>query len=78
MIQSIGQLGSWLGPWGFGLVKDASGSNNIALLCLAAAPALSAVLVVLVGHDRRLDGSPRPDGKADRRSESHEVTEGRT
>jgi len=50
MIQSVGQLGSWLGPWAFGLVKDATGSNNAALLCLAAAPALSAVLVVLVGH----------------------------
>jgi nitrate/nitrite transporter NarK len=50
MIQSVGQLGAWLGPWVFGLVKDGTGSNNVALLCLAAAPALSAVLVVLVGH----------------------------
>jgi ACS family tartrate transporter-like MFS transporter len=51
MIQSVGQLGSWLGPWAFGLAKDATGSNNFALFCLAAAPALSALLLVLVGHD---------------------------
>jgi ACS family tartrate transporter-like MFS transporter len=60
MIQSTGQLGSWLGPWAFGLLKDATGSNNFALLCLAAAPAISALLLVLVGHDRRLEGGPRP------------------
>jgi MFS-type transporter involved in bile tolerance (Atg22 family) len=51
MIQSVGQLGSWLGPWAFGLAKDATGSNNVALFCLAAAPALSALLLVLVRHD---------------------------
>ena len=50
LIQSVGQLGAWLGPWAFGLIKQASGSNNVALFCLAAAPALSALLVVLVGH----------------------------
>jgi MFS transporter, ACS family, tartrate transporter len=55
LIQSVGQLGSWLGPWAFGWIKQASGSNNVALFCLAAAPALSALLVVLVGH-----GGDRP------------------
>ena len=52
LIQSVGQLGSWLGPWAFGWIKQETGSNNLALLCLAAAPALSALLVILVGHGR--------------------------
>jgi MFS transporter, ACS family, tartrate transporter len=59
MIQSVGQLGSWLGPWAFGYIRDTSGSNNVALLCLATAPMLSAVLVVLVGLNSRFDG-PQP------------------
>jgi MFS family permease len=54
MINSIGQLGGWFGPWVFGLVKDATGSDNIALLCLAAGPIISSVALVVVGHDRRL------------------------
>jgi MFS family permease len=55
MINAVGNLGGWLGPTVFGLVKDATGSSNFGLLCLAAAPAISAVLVLLVGQDRRLE-----------------------
>jgi ACS family tartrate transporter-like MFS transporter len=61
LIQSVGQLGAWLGPWAFGWIKQASGSNNFALFCLAAAPALSALLVVLVG---RAGDRPRPGSAA--------------
>ena len=60
MINSLGNLGGWFGPWVYGLVKDATGSTDLALLCLAAGPIISAVVLVLVGHDRRLDHmSPR-------------------
>jgi MFS family permease len=58
MINAIGNLGGWLGPWMFGLVKDATGSDSIALLCLALAPVMSAVVILLVGHDRRLERIP--------------------
>ena len=58
LINSIGNLGGWLGPWVFGLIKDATGSDNFALLCLAAAPVVSAVVVIAVGHDRRLERIP--------------------
>jgi ACS family tartrate transporter-like MFS transporter len=58
MINAIGNLGGWLGPWVFGLVKDATGSDNIALLCLASAPVISAIVVIAVGHDRRLERIP--------------------
>jgi ACS family tartrate transporter-like MFS transporter len=58
MINAVGSLGGWLGPWMFGVVKDATGSDSIALLCLAAAPAISAIVVIAVGHDRRLERMP--------------------
>jgi MFS transporter, ACS family, tartrate transporter len=58
MIQSVGQFGSLLGPWAFGLIHDASGSTDVALLCLATAPALSALLVILVKHDPRTERMP--------------------
>jgi sugar phosphate permease len=55
MINAIGNLGGWLGPSVYGLVKDATGSTNLGLLCLAVAPVISAIALVLVGHDRRLE-----------------------
>jgi MFS family permease len=58
MINSIGNLGGWLGPTVYGLIKDASGSDSIALLCLALAPVVSAIAVLVVGHDRRLERIP--------------------
>ena len=58
MINSIGNLGGFIGPWTFGLVKDASGSDNLALLVLAAAPLISVVALLLAGHDPRLERVP--------------------
>jgi nitrate/nitrite transporter NarK len=61
MINAVGNLGGWLGPSVFGLVKDATGSDNIALLCLALGPVIAATAVILAGHDRRLERiPPRP------------------
>jgi nitrate/nitrite transporter NarK len=58
MINSIGNLGGWLGPWVYGLVKDATGSTNTGLLCLALGPIIAAIAVVAAGHDRRLEHMP--------------------
>jgi MFS-type transporter involved in bile tolerance (Atg22 family) len=58
MMNSVANLGGWFGPWMYGLVKDATGSDNIGLLCLALAPAISAIVIVMVGHDRRLERIP--------------------
>jgi len=55
MINAIGNLGGWLGPSVYGMVKDATGSTNLGLLCLAAAPVISAIAMVVVGHDPRLE-----------------------
>ena len=58
MINSVGNLGGWFGPWVYGLVKDASGSTSLGLLCLAAAPVIAAIAVIAAGHDRRLERMP--------------------
>jgi MFS transporter, ACS family, tartrate transporter len=58
MINSVGNLGGWVGPWVYGLVKDATGDPTIGLLCLAIAPAISGVAVLIAGHDRRLERIP--------------------
>ncbi|HEY2617383.1 MAG TPA: MFS transporter, partial [Acetobacteraceae bacterium] len=55
MINAVGNLGGWLGPSVYGLVKDATGSADIGLLCLAVGPLITAVAVLLAGHDRRLE-----------------------
>jgi MFS family permease len=58
LINSVGNLGGWLGPTVFGLVKDATGSSDFALFCLSLAPLISALAVIVVGHDRRLEVIP--------------------
>jgi ACS family tartrate transporter-like MFS transporter len=55
MINAVGNLGGWLGPSVYGLIKDATGSADIGLLCLAIGPLITAIAVVLAGHDRRLE-----------------------
>lgn len=55
MINAIGNLGGWIGPWVFGAVRDASGSDNIALLCLGLGSIVAAAAIVVAGHDRRLE-----------------------
>ena len=58
MINAIGNLGGWVGPWVFGEIRDVSGSDNVALLCLGAGSVLAAVVALAVGHDRRLERDP--------------------
>jgi nitrate/nitrite transporter NarK len=55
MINAVGNLGGWLGPSVYGLMKDATGSADLGLLCLAVGPLITAIAVVIAGHDRRLE-----------------------
>jgi nitrate/nitrite transporter NarK len=60
LINAVGNLGGFLGPYMFGLIKDASGGSNfIALLSLAAAPVMCTVILLALGHDRRLERIPQ-------------------
>ena len=53
MINAVGNLGGWLGPSVYGLVKDATGSADLGLLCLAVGPLVTAIAVVLAEYPAR-------------------------
>ncbi|MBV8458728.1 MAG: MFS transporter [Acetobacteraceae bacterium] len=58
MINAVGNLGGFVGPYLFGLIKDASGSDTVALLAIATAPVISAIVLLALGHDARLERFP--------------------
>jgi ACS family tartrate transporter-like MFS transporter len=58
LINAVGNLGGFLGPYMFGLIKDQTGSDMIALLALACAPVMCTVVLLALGHDRRLERAP--------------------
>ncbi|WP_081685540.1 MFS transporter [Candidatus Solirubrobacter pratensis] len=59
MINSIGNLGGFGGPYLVGLVKDATGSTDGGLLTLAAILAIGSVVATRVAHDPAAEHAPR-------------------
>jgi len=56
LINALGNLGGFFGPYVFGLVRDATGGNfTFGLFAIALGPIMSAIVVVCLGHDRRLE-----------------------
>jgi nitrate/nitrite transporter NarK len=58
LINALGNLGGFFGPYAFGLIKDATGSFMFGLIAIAAGPIVSATVVLMLGHDRRLERIP--------------------
>jgi MFS transporter, ACS family, tartrate transporter len=59
LINALGNLGGFFGPYLFGLIKDATGGSfTFALMALALGPIMSAAVVLTLGHDRRLEHIP--------------------
>jgi MFS family permease len=59
LINALGNLGGFFGPYLFGLIKDATGGSFMfALMVLALGPIMSASIVLILGHDRRLEHIP--------------------
>jgi len=58
LINSVGNLGGFLGPYMFGLIKDHTGSDMTALLALAGAPVLCTVILLAMGRDRTFEEAP--------------------
>jgi ACS family tartrate transporter-like MFS transporter len=59
LINALGNLGGFFGPYLFGLIKDATGGSfTYALMILALGPIMSATIVLALGHDRRLEHIP--------------------
>jgi ACS family tartrate transporter-like MFS transporter len=59
LINALGNLGGFFGPYLFGLIKDATGGSFMfGLIAIAMGPIMSACVVLLLGHDRRLEHIP--------------------
>ena len=58
IINSIGNLSGFAGPFAMGAIKDATGSFNGGLLVIAAAVLAAMVIVLLLGHDTSLEKAP--------------------
>jgi ACS family tartrate transporter-like MFS transporter len=58
MINSIGNLAGFAGPYAMGWIKDATGSYTGGLLSLSMVCVISAIVVVLLGHDASLERVP--------------------
>jgi MFS transporter, ACS family, tartrate transporter len=67
LINALGNLGGFFGPFVFGLIKDATGGSfTIGLIALALGPIMSASIVLMLGHDRRLEHIPAREAAAGR------------
>ena len=64
LINAVGNLGGFLGPFMMGAIKDATGSFSIGLLSIAMGVLASGFILAALGHDRRLENVPRNAGAA--------------
>jgi ACS family tartrate transporter-like MFS transporter len=58
IINSIGNLAGFAGPYAMGLIKDLTGSYTGGLLSLSAAGFIAAIIVIALGHDHSLERVP--------------------
>ena len=58
LINSIGNLAGFAGPYAMGAIKDWTGSYTGGLLCLSAVGFLAMALVLIMGHDSSLEDAP--------------------
>ena len=55
LINSIGNLAGFVGPYAMGYIKDATGSFSWGLVFIGALAAMSCVLVLVIGHNPALE-----------------------
>jgi MFS family permease len=60
LINSIGNLGGFVGPYAIGWIKDATGETTLGLVVLAVCSIMAALVTLLMGHDSKIEmaGSP--------------------
>jgi ACS family tartrate transporter-like MFS transporter len=58
MINSIGNLAGFAGPYAMGWIRDSTGSYTGGLLSLAAVAVIAMILVLALDHDRSLERVP--------------------
>jgi nitrate/nitrite transporter NarK len=55
LINSIGNLGGFVGPYAIGWIKDATSEITLGLVVLAAGPIMAGVVTFLMGHDSKIE-----------------------
>jgi nitrate/nitrite transporter NarK len=55
LINSIGSLGGFVGPYAVGWIKDATGEITLGLAVLAAGTIMAGVATFLMGHDSKME-----------------------
>jgi len=55
LINSIGNLGGFGGPYAIGWIKDATGETTLGLVALAICLIMAGTLTVLMGHDSKIE-----------------------
>jgi len=55
LINSMGGLGGFVGPYAFGWIKDATGEITLGLVVLATGPIMAGVVTFLMGHDSKME-----------------------
>jgi MFS transporter, ACS family, tartrate transporter len=60
VINSIGNLAGFVGPYAMGWIKDATGSFTGGLLLIAALAVVAMVIVLALGHNTALERAPAP------------------
>ena len=58
MINAVGNLGGFLGPYLIGAIRDATGSFSLGLFVISLGALVGAIVLLVLGHDRRLEQVP--------------------
>ena len=58
MINAVGNLGGFLGPYLIGAIRDATGSFSLGLFVISLGALVGAAVLLTLGHDRRLEQVP--------------------
>ena len=64
MINAVGNLGGFLGPYMMGAIKDATGSFAIGLLSIAMGTLVATIVLVLMGPEKHVATVPSATGRA--------------
>jgi ACS family tartrate transporter-like MFS transporter len=65
VINSIGNLAGFFGPFIMGWLKDVTGTFSAGLWAIAACAVMGMVIVLLLKHDTKLEQAPQAMGVAD-------------
>jgi MFS family permease len=60
LINSIGNLAGFAGPYAMGLMRDLTGTHSAGLLCLSVPGLVALVIILSLDHDRALERAPSP------------------